>query len=221
MLNHLLSITFVLFFVHFASAQTEILMTNAKKLDENRYDKYSGSAFLWETAQNVTIYPLQGEPIEHPAGNFNLYEGEFEIYDKDQYIRLPHKEYPKVEFIDKEGAVLTFIASPPGIKGNYTIQLYADESLRIFEERSRKLSSVTVQTPGDTQKIEKFKKSSDFYILKNNRLISFDPSKKKLSKKFGHKKEINSHIKSNKLKLKKNKDLVNLLRFMDEQGWIK
>jgi len=221
MRTRILTFILSLLFIQIAAAQVEVLMTNSQKVDEKRYDKYNGSAYLWESPKKVKVYPINAEKIDFLSGNFNMYEGEFEIYDKEKFVTLPHRQYPKIEFFVDDELQLTFIASPKGIQGNYAIQHYADESIYILEERRRLLSTVTVQTPGQTQKIEKFKKSSDFFILKDGQLIGFEPSKKKLSKKFGHKKEIGKFVKSNKLKLKNPADLVQLIRYIDEQGWIK
>lgn len=201
--------------------QDDILFKNIKPYDTERYLNFNGSAYLFEEPTAVKVYAMDREPIEGIVGNYNMAEGELEIYKGNSYLELKKNQYPKVEFIDSDGNLIRLISvSHPKLSFGYCIQHFADDSFMILEQRKRLKSSVKIQTPGKTESIDKFKKSKDFFILKNGQLIEFKTSKKKIIKKFGHKKEIKEYIKSNKLKLKKMEDVISLFQFIDNQGWL-
>ena len=223
MIRSILFYSIALLFTSYAGvSQNYEMMLNARPYDVERYDDVTGSAYMWDEPVLVTLISLSQDPVKNVLGNYNMAEGEFEVYKDKEYIVLNKLEYPIIEYVNSDGEVTTLISIPnPELNFGYCIQHHKEVNFLILETKRKRKSEVIIQTPGKTNKLNKFKKSSDYYIIKSGKLIKFKPSSKKIAKEFGHKKEIKKFIKSNDLKVKKVKDAVVLLKYMNEQGWIK
>ncbi len=211
----------LLFVSNLGVTQNTDMMLNAKPYDEERYDNFKGEAYLWDEPVLVTLNSLNGEPIKGVSGNYNMAEGEFEVYKDKKFIVLNKLRFPIIEHTDSDGETTTLISvAHPKLNFGFCIQHHKEENFMILEKRKKLKSEVKVETPGQTQHLNRFKNSRDYYILKNGKLIKIKLSRKKITKEFGHTKEIKEYIKSNKLKVKKIEDAVILLKYMNEQGWL-
>jgi hypothetical protein len=202
-------------------SQNTDMMLNAKPYDDERYESFKGTAYLWEEPVSVTLNSLNGEPIKGIIGNYNMAEGEFEVYRDKKFIVINKLRFPIIEHTDSDGQMTTLMSvAHPKLSFGFCILHHREENFMILEKRKKMKSEVKVETPGQTQHLNRFKNSRDFYILKNGKLTKIKLSKKKITKEFGHKNEIKEYIKSNKLKVKNIEDAVILLKYLNKQGWI-
>ncbi len=219
------NVLFFLFCFLFSSAgfsQATIKMANAKPYDEDRYKDFKGEPYLWEQPKEVTIWGVNQDPIAGVMGNYNLVEGQFEIYQDDKFIIINKLEYPKIVSSEVDGESTTLLAvMHPKLSFGYCIEHYNEDQFLVLEQRKRLKSSVVVETPGKTERMQKLKNSKKVYALKSGQLFEIKSKTKKIIKQFGHKKEIKDFVKANKLKLKNVKDLVTLLKYLNENEWVK
>jgi hypothetical protein len=222
MIRSILFYTIALLFVsNIGISQTSEMMLNERPFDAERYSDFTGTAYLWESPVSVKLSSVNQQPIEGIMGNYNMAEGEFEVYKDKNFIVLNKLEFPKIEYVNLEGQITTLISvSHPKLSFGYCVLHHQEENFMILERRKKLKSTRKVETPGQTQHMNKLKNSRDYYILKNGKLIKIKLSRNKITKEFGHKKEIKEYIKLNDLKVKKIKDAVILLKYMNEKGWI-
>ena len=211
----------LLFISYSGTSQSSEMMLNARVFDADRYTSYRGAAYLWDEPVVVTLISVNQDPLVGILGNYNMAEGEFEVYQGKKYVVINKVEFPKIEYTDDEGQITTLISiAHPKMSFGYCIQYHQKENFMILESWKKKKSTRKVETPGKTEHFNNLTNSRDYFILKNGKLIIIKLSRKKITKEFGHKKEIKTYIKSNDLNVKKIKDAVILLKHMNEQGWI-
>lgn len=212
----------VLLFVSSSSMSQNLdKMLNARPYNAERYSDFRGEAYLWDSPVRVSLSSVNQQPLEGVMGNYNLVEGEFEVYKDKKFVVINRFEYPKIEYADPEGQITTLISiAHPKLSFGYCILHHQEQYFMILELWKKMKLSRKIETPGKTEHLNNLNNSRDYYILKNGNLIKIKLSRKKITKEFGHKKEIKAYIKSNDLKVKEIKDAVILLRHMNEQGWL-
>jgi len=204
-----------------AEGQNDILMVNAITYNAKKYKEYHGSPYLWKENKKVTIYDINAKEYSGVFGNYNVLENEFEVYRDDSYILLPHSRYICIKVIDDPDISYSLYSNVhPKLKNKYCIRHAQTANYSVYESRTAKQRVVEVQTPGVPTKFNKINSRSYYYLIIGNKLIPFKISKKKIIKKFGHKKEINAFIKDQKIKIKEMEDVVLLFGFLDSKGWL-
>ncbi len=223
MIRSILFYTITLLFISYSgTAQNPDMMLNAHPYDTERYAEFRGAAYLWDEPVLVTLISVNQDPMMNVLGNYNMAEGDFEVYKDKTFVVINKLEFPKIIFTDPDGQVTTLISiAHPKLNFGYCIQHHQEENFMILELWKKMKSTRKVETPGKTEHLNNLKNSRKYFILKNGKLISIKLGRKKITKEFGHKKEIKEFIKSNDLEVKKVKDAVVLLQYINEQGWIK
>lgn len=212
---------FIFFGCNCVHAQTGIKMMNAVDYDSKKYDDYRGSPYLWEENKKVVIFDKHGREHTVIKGNYNVLENEFEVYQKGKFIQLPHATYPIIKIVEDPNITYSLRSNVhPKLRNKYCILHAKTNNYFVYESRTAKQKSVKVETPGVPTYFNKINPRSEYYIVFGSKLISFKISKKKLIKQFGHKKEINSFLKENKIKIKKIEDVLRLFDFLDSKGWL-
>lgn len=202
-------------------AQHQIKMVNSIVYDADKYKDYKGSPYLWEENKEVIIIDKDAKDYNSVKGNYNGLEGEFEVYKDNVFIRLPHATYVSIEVVNDADISYTLFSNVhPKLVNKYCIQHADEANYRVFESFIPKESVVKLQTPGKATEFNKIIARSQYYILSGRNLIQFKLNKGKLIKQFGHKKEIKAFLKKNKIKIKKIEDVLPLLKFLDENGWL-
>ena len=203
------------------NAQHDIKMVNSSLFNPDKYNDYKGSPYLWKESKEIIVYDNTATDYNSVMGNYNGVEHEFEVYEGNQYIKLPHETYIKLDVVnDDEVSYSLFSNVHPKLKNKYCILHHRSPNFWVYESFNPKVSLVKIETPGKATEINKISKRSQYYVKYGRKLIEFQPKKKKLIKQFGHKKEINKFLKDNKIKIKKVKDVIPLLEYLDENGWL-
>ncbi|MEM9547277.1 MAG: hypothetical protein AAGA77_14955 [Bacteroidota bacterium] len=196
-------------------------MLNSIVYDADKYKDYKGTPYLWEENKEVIIFDRNAKEYNSVIGNYNGLDGEFEVYKNDRFIRLPPYLYIKIQVINDPAVNYTLYSNiHPKLKNKYCIQHAQSSNYRVFESFIAKESNTTIQKPGKPAEIKKIIPKSNYFILAGRALIQFKLNRKKLIKKFGHKKEIKRFLKENKIKINTIEDVLPLLEFLDSNGWL-
>ncbi len=203
------------------NAQHDIKMINATIFDSEEYKDYKGTPYLWKENKEVIIIDNKGTDYNSVMGNYHGIDQEFEVYEDNTFIRLPHSQYISIKVInDPEVSYSLFSNVHSKLKNKYCILHEQKPNYRIFESFIPKVSVVKLETPGKATEFNKIKARSKYYIVSGSHLIPFKIKKKHLIKQFGHKKEINKFLKENKIKIKKIEDVLVLFEYLDSNGWL-
>lgn len=214
-------LTFILIGYNPLYGQGKIKMINASTYKSDQYDDAKGSPYLWKENKEVVIFDTNGTEYYSVSGNYNALDQEFEVYKGSDFIRLPHDTYVCIKVKTDKGEEYSLFSNVhPKLKNKYCILRGQNDKFKIYENVNAKMSVVTMETPGKATVVKKIKTSSKYYIVYGSDLISFKKSKKKLAKKFGHKKEIKKFIKENDLDVKNFQDLIVLFTYLDENDWL-
>lgn len=182
-------------------AQPKSIFTNAKPIDENRYQDYKGSPYLFDDWVKADIYVGEEKAFEQLDLNFNGHTNEIEIRKDNQYIELDKKWYSKIEAITPEGLVVFSQGVHTFFRNNFVEVLYDGEQISLVRKFRVAVTEKEINDVGKTIKIKRFEKRFEYYFIKGDELKNVKWKKKSILSYLGHKKEIEAFLKKNKLKL--------------------
>lgn len=201
--------------------ESDVLMTNTKGIDEDRYKGIKGSPYIYDEWQTGKIISVDADVIESVPLNFNGETNGFEIKKGDRYIELDPQWYIRVIIdgkIPEEDVVFQKNFLPP-LKNKFTRQVYKGKDITIVEDFTAKIETRTINNVGKNEVTKKFYSKTNYYLIKDRKPTLFRLRKKVLLPLLGHEKELEQFLKKEKIKLNKEKDLIRLLTFYEESGF--
>ena len=213
-LNNMKAISCILIFCSSYTLSSQVFLQNMKKIDEMRYEDYSGNPFYFEENQNVNLYVIGDEkPFELENANLNLLTGSLEIYKGDQFAEIEKK---KIDKIEAETSNVRLIISPEANSSNaFVVNLYQSEKYELIQNITAKTDQRTYNTPGKTMVKEYIRKNEEYSLFVNSEKYQIDIKKKEIVKVLG--KDSEGILKKTKNKLKNEWDLVALLKALDSK----
>lgn len=203
----------------FAQA-TDVLMTNSRSIDKDRYKGVKRSPYLFEDWRKGKIISADAAIIEGVLLNFNGETEGFEIKKGDNFIELDPKWYIRVLLEEESGEVITFQKnfSPP-LTNKFTRVVYKGKNLSIVEDFIAKIEVKVVNNVGKKEEFKRFYSKRNYFLIKDKKITLIKAKKKSLYALLGHKAELDSFIKKGKLKLSTETDLIKLFTFYEESGF--
>ena len=203
------------------SAQTMISFQDAEKYDEKRYADIKGSAYLFEDFIDGYITGADGVLYDKVSINYNGFEEAFEIKQGDQFITLDEQYYSEIKVV-KPGQqdTMTFIRGVhPIFKGRFIELIYRSENATVVRRHYVGLSETTVNNIGRKEEFKRFLKKREIRLVTGTGakdIKTLKLNKKKLLQTLGHKKELEAHIKDQKIDISSNEGLAALIQKWDE-----
>ena len=203
------------------SAQTMISFQDAEKYDEKRYADIKGSAYLFEDFIDGYITGADGVLYDKVSINYNGFEEAFEIKQGDQFITLDEQYYSEIKVV-KPGQqdTMTFIRGVhPIFKGRFIELIYRSENATVVRRHYVGLSETTVNNIGRKEEFKRFLKKREIRLVTGTGakdIKTLKHNKKKLLQTLGHKKELEAHIKDQKIDISSNEGLAALIQKWDE-----
>ena len=203
-------------------AQKILSVENMQEWDPNRYENIQGSPYFFKNFCSGTIYDKNGEACQAEQLNLNGYTRNIEWRKGQKYIELDERLYPKIEITTrgKKGktTTTTFTITPHApFKGKYVQLLYDGQKFKLYNDFFANISEHKVETPGKTETVARFAPKHRYFLLYNGQLDFIKLKKKNIFETLGHKKEIESFAKKNKLKIESPEGLVKILTFLEEK----
>lgn len=201
--------------------ETDVLMTNTRGIDKDRYKGIKGSPYIFDEWQIGRIISVDADVIEGVPLNFNGKTNGFEIKKGNTYIELDPKWYIRVIIDGKtpeEDIIFQKNFLPP-LKNKFTRQVFKGKELTIVEEYTSKIETQTINNVGKNVVLEKFYSKTKYYLIKDQKPIFFRLKKKLLLPLLGHEKELEKFLKKEKIRLNTEEDLIRLLTFYEESGF--
>jgi len=202
----------------------KIIWENVKPIEANRYGEVKGSPFLFKTFIETKILTNNNLLINNIPLNFNGYTHQFEAFHDDLTFILEEKYFESFEFITQKydryyantmsDTTVFIYGLNPEVPNKFYVLIYEDHDLTIFKDFRIEKRERAVETPGKTELFTSFEPFFTYYALINEKKLSrFKLNKKSVTGLFKESKEMSQFIKSNKLSLKSEKDLKELLEF--------
>lgn len=221
-MNQSISLLFCLLvlFSFSISAQTSVLSTHSKQIDEDIYDEVKGSPYLFKDPIKANLINSDGELIKDIMLNYNGYDHGIEVYKNGRVTLLDESHYPKIVItkhslknnVDGE---MILIPSPQksAAKGIYLQEIYSSPSVSLYKKIRVAKKENEINTPGKIVVQQRFTKYEDYYIQKDGKLKLVKDKLDDFAKILGHKKELKEFCKKSKNKFKSDQDMKELMEF--------
>lgn len=182
----------------------------SKKSDKLTYDEIEGSAYLEKQFSMASVSPS----YEDVLIRYNTYKDEIEFKKNEEVLVLPKNEtFSRITFRNSKNTLV--LLDPEGyyfeiVKGKYS--LYK-------KLKTKFIDFIPAPTPYQTDQPAKFRNMEPIYYIKTDgQLIGNFKSTKDLASQLPDKKDaLNSFLKSNKIKIEKEEDLIKLVNFLNQQ----
>jgi len=200
---------------------TDILMTNSRSIDKNRYEGVRGNPYLFDDWLKGKIISVDADAIEDVLLNFNGETEGFEIKKGDNFIELDPKWYIRVSVEDKatnEPIIFQKHFLPP-LANKFTRVVYKGKNLNVVESFTAKIQVKVIHNVGKDQELKRFHGKRNYYLIKDKKITLIKSKKKSLFALLGHKSELEKFAKKEKLKLTSEADLIKLFTFYEEKGF--
>ena len=217
----LLCIFSMLTFSSLVAQETSVLMTNSRKVDKKRYKDVKRSPYLFKEWRKGKIISVDAEAIEGVLLNFNGETKGFEIKKGDSFIELDPKWYIRVLVAtETPDEYLTFQKNfLPPLTNEFTRVVYKGANFRVVEHFISKIEVKVINNVGKKEEIKRFYSKRNYYLIKDKKATLLKLKKKSLFALLGHKSELDSFSKKEKLKLSSEADLIKLFTFYEENGF--
>lgn len=169
---------------------------------------------------NENFMPLKIKGFDQIfSGRYNAYNGEMEIQLEENVIVLDIEKPYEVNFINSNIKYKIFsYTNSKGITKNRFLLLVNEtpEHLLLKEETIKFEDASPAKNSYQAAKLASFKRESDIYYLKRNKVITYLPSRSKdLVKAFPQNAvDIKKFIKKNKLSTKNEADLIEIVNYI-------
>jgi hypothetical protein len=181
-------------------------------IDPSRYDKIQGSPYLYKVWQKAKIISSNGDVYYESELNYNGLTQQLEIKENEKSKPLPPYTFIKV-FVEGDNGTEAFLKRiHPDFGDNVVCVSYDGQRVKLIKIFTIRLAESGAQTSIQPAAFEKFIPRVEYYIMTDGSLASIALKKKKVIKVLGHNAEIEQYIKEHSLTLKKESDLIQVLK---------
>lgn len=188
----------------------------AKSFDENSRPEYEGSPYLLDEFSAANIALKAGEGYKGMPMNYNIYNDDFEFIMDDVSYSLGNNNIVKyIEVDDRKFFYRSYTYNSTNIKGY--LELVADGKYRFFKKHRVIYTEPQSTTGYKEAQLASFRsRSPDYFIsLESGKIMYFNRLKDIPDMIPGRAKEIKAYIKDNRLKARREEDIVQLASFLD------
>jgi len=208
----------------FVIAQRAVIVVGGSPSDKDRYASFKGNPFLFEDFVIANLISRKGEKSVDLEANYNGHTQELEVLQNGAIIPLDSKNYLSAIFSktknpellkDFDEDVILIRTAYPELKGAFSSLIYKGFKTKLIKDFSANLHQVEYNKPGKIEQVKRFNRKSNYYLEIDGVLTKIKLKDKELYKLLGRKDELEAYKKENKLKLKKEKDVIRLLKYYD------
>lgn len=204
-----------------SAQETDVLMTNSRKIDADRYKGITRSPYMFEEWRKGKIISIDADAIEGVLLNFNGITNGFEIKKGNSFIELDPQWYIRVivEGRKPDEAIIFQKNFLPPLANKFTRVVYKGEKLSIVEDFISKIETKVINNVGKKEEIKRFYSKKNYFLIKDKKPTLLKLKKKSLLALLGHKSELERFMKKEKIKLSTEADLIKLFTFYEESGF--
>lgn len=199
--------------------RNDLLLTNSQSVDENLYEGIEGSPFYFDQWQKGKVFPKkETEPIEEVWLNYNGYTRSFEVKKGKRYIALDENWYKRVEVTKTNQDKLIFETGLLPKRTKQFVQLiYQGTDFYVLQDFHISLIKTEKKRYAGDIEVQEFAQRPMYYFVTNGKANLFKLKKKNVLNLFAQKKsDMEKYVKTNRLKLNKEADVVKIMAYYDE-----
>lgn len=210
----------------FSFAQKSIVMGQTA-IDDSRYEGKEKNPYLFQEFATAKATNLKnGKTVEYLI-NYNGHSKEFEFIHKDVKSEMDAGYYDVIEvtdYIPSEHYPAKFASSTikfmkglnPKKPKSFSLVVYEDENIVLFKDFVATINKKEFNDPArGVVNIETFSPRFNYYLQVGDETKSVGMNKKKVLSALDHSK-VESYVKKNKIKLKNEAELVQLISYYAE-----
>lgn len=217
----------LLFFGPFLFAQgEEMVFVNRYAIEGERYPDIKGNPYLFKKDEwfKADLITRELKTIPEVQTRYNMYTGDFEVKraDGETFYKLVPKDFLRVEFSvdekgnsisDQQGKLVFQNAFHPRFRNHFVNLIYNGGDMVVFRDYRCIVSDEAAQRVGQSIEVKQFRPRVDYFVLQNGELNEISMKKKNIIKLLGHKKQMESFFKDNKLDLDSAADLKKIFEY--------
>ena len=206
---------------HIVFAQLTNMHSNTGSvMKEKKYVGVEGSPYLYEDWRSGTFTDVDGKNRGSFKMRYNIYDDELEIIKDNKAISINHKIVKEFEVfkLGGEGRSLFRSGYPANNEygeANFYKVLNDDGEFNLLKKYNCTITNLETKGYGESTLTQKFLPSSKYYIYSEKTgFTKINKSKKSILEIFSkHEKKIKAFIKSNKINVKNDGDLAEVVKF--------
>lgn len=198
------------------SQRNDLLFTNGQLIEADRYENIEHSPYLFNEWVHGDIKPRSDKEaaIEKVLLNYNGYTKRFEARKDKHFIELDESAYSTITIPSKAMVFKTEIH--PKLPNRFMRIVYEGKSFTVVQDFVISLQKREKKVYAKVNIISEFIKRPTYYIIKNNQATILKPKKKAILELLDNNKQVATYIKKEGLKMKREQDLVQVLRYYEK-----
>ncbi|MBQ4818664.1 hypothetical protein [Aquimarina sp. MMG016] len=185
------------------------MMKSSKKI--SKFDKYAGSIYVFEDYKQADVINESSGTFEAEL-NYNIYTDALEFTEDSKLFQLVKTPTTHAR-IDGDYYYFCNFKTQRGVrKDGYFVLVELNDLYRIYKRYELKITDPEDMNSMGTSTIGKIKVLKTLYLEENGIILELPMSKKGILSAFSDKQdELKKYIKKEKIKLKKEEDLIRLV----------
>jgi len=192
---------------------------NAYFASAQEYSSVKGSPY-WHKNDDVraTLVLNNETMISDIAIKYDVYAEEVIAIEEDETQSVLDTRFFKKMIVEDDESFYTFKKVNPDKPEKFYQVLYENSEITFFKDVHTKYSTSTTHLPGKSVENRKFISADKYYVVQNDEVTKVNLKKKDIFSHFPEvqKLSMREYIKKNKIKLKKEKDYVEVLAALQE-----
>jgi hypothetical protein len=198
-----------------AQENTDVLFNNARPIEDDRYEDIKGSPYLFEVDRPADMYLTAGGVYEGVSLNYNTYTGNWEVKKGDRFLEVVEADFLTIEVTDGDQTRSFFRNLHPRFRLRFVEMIYRGSEVMVVRDFETTVATVTIQDVGATRRTKRFNNKENLVLLRRGQDYLLTGNKKKTIQALGGDKALSKFVKSEKLNLRKDTDLIRLLEYYE------
>ena len=196
----------------------DLLMTNSKPIDKNKYRDVKGTPYLFEDWVNGKIISNDADVIDDILLNYNGESSEFEIKHNNRFIELNPNWYLRVIVTQENNEEIIFQRSfVAPLKNKFVRLVYKGKNLSLVEQFTAEIITKVFNNVGKNEELKSFYPKRQYFLVQRREATPIRLKKKNVLSVLGKKAELEAFLKKEKIKLDTEEQLIRVLKFYENQ----
>ncbi|MCB0633536.1 MAG: hypothetical protein R2824_09135 [Saprospiraceae bacterium] len=209
----------------------ETVFVDRYAVEGERYPDIKGNPYLFKNGKwfKADLITRELKTIPNILTRYNTYTGDMEVKREngDTYYKLVPKDFVRIEFsvdengktaLDPDQRLIFQNGFHPRFNNRFVNLVYTGNSMVVFRDYRCIISDEAARRVGQSIEVKQFRPRVDYYLLKNGELSELNVRKNALIKILGHKKQLDTFFKENKLDLDNTFDLQKVFAYAESLG---
>ncbi len=198
----------------FAQAAVKVDQMGTAVFEKGAEDDIKGNKYLYEDWYLATLVDKNGEKIENVKLNYNGHSKRFEMKENQGKVELNPLLYTDVIVAIDDNPKQRFSLMTRNDAFEYYRVIYEGSKIKFYERFHTILKDEEIPNYGATKSVKKYINTKKYFLVIDEEFIEIKRKDKDIIKRLGDK-SLKNFVKNNKIKVKKDEDLVALLRHFE------